>query len=183
MSRPNVLKLGRPFPLGPETPVTDALVFAAAPDTQALSEPASKDRFPVLVDGGRKLYAGTDYALVRNDKKEVVAITSLVGGYLDAGGNASCDFIAAYFSGDAISESHRAFGESSRITIDASAGGPATVDTEGSDDGVSWYSLGTTFTVNAGQTRTRHLDLPSTYVRANLTGVAGPVQVRVQDEA
>jgi hypothetical protein len=176
------MKLGRPFRLGPITPVVDALVFGAAPDEQPLSVTGLRERKIDVSLAGVPVYEGDDYTIVRNDDREPIAVASVAGGALDAGGNVSVSFTEATFLADDDSESFNTAAQQLRVTIDGSSGGGCTVNTQGSaDGGASWYDLGLPFAVAAAETRTRMIEEPTSSLRVQLTAVAGPIEVLVQE--
>lgn len=177
------LKLGHPIVLGPEVPVVDVLAFGPGPNTQLLSEVASKHRKLTVTDGGTNLYyEGKDYVIDRDDKRRPESITSVANSSLDVAGAATVTFTAAYVTLDGDTHAHRTTAPEVRITIDGTAGG-CTVQPQGSADGVAWYSMGASFVVAPGQTRTRMIEEPNTYVRAQLSAVAGINKVTVQDNS
>lgn len=69
-----------------------------------------------------------------------------------------------------------------RIILDGSAAaGGGTFNTQGSGDGVAWYNLGTPIVVAAGETRTRWIGEPNTYLRVQTTGAVGTTEFRIQE--
>jgi hypothetical protein len=170
--------------LPPELRITDALVFGPAPDTQVLSEDgywAPDGRGTELVDGTTRYYHDEDFTLDRDPVTgNIVSITTVANGALDAGGPADATFYSAEHTIDGDTVWYPTRSNQTRITVDATAAGPVTVNTQGRTSSSGAHNLGSSFVVAAGETRTRMIEEPVSEVRVQLTAVTGPVQVYVQ---
>lgn len=178
--------LGRPILLGPATRVTDTLVFAAAPDTQVLSETAHGERKldAVITAGTARYYEGKDYILDRDSDGNIVSLTTLVDGALDAGGSVDATYTAITFDSDDTSEEHRVTGFGFRVTIDGAreGTGAATVQVMGRTfKNVDYNNMGNSFTVAAGESRTIYFDETTDLIAVDLSAVAGEVDLYIQD--
>jgi hypothetical protein len=171
--------------LSPATPQVDALVFGAAPDTQALSVQGAKYPDMQLLDAPTLYYEGTgrDYVVDVDEDGYAVSITTIAGGALDAGGTPNATYRKAFFDADDVSEWFVGSSQQTRFTCDCGSGAAATnFETEGrSEIGGTPFPLATLQAVANGTSFTRAIQQPVSAVRASLTGVTGPVKILVQD--
>lgn len=182
MTPAETASLGAPVQLSPVTPQVDALVFGAAPDTQALSVQGAK--YPDMsLDNGAYEGSARDFVVNYDDDGYAVSITTVAGGSMDAGGAVNATYRKAFFDSDDASEWFDSTSRETRFTCDCTSGAAtATFNTEGrSEDDGGVFPLGGSQAVANGDTFTRMIEEPVSQVRANLTGVTGPVKVLVQD--